>query len=416
MVYLGKTCEPDGFVPLRDGDRAASLRFRLGGEPNETPVIDRCLELAVETRNVATRDGGIVLAEFAAWQRRTKEPWVRMFVREELSFMRLPLLARAVAALLLKVCDERGVIDATADELAVWMGRGGKTRGERCNDRRVIRRAIAVLLEDGYLEVSDGALVIRNFVAAQNPAAPPQERHHRHAVAASPEPRRIADESPEDHQGGAVAASPEPRRIADESPEEHQWGSVAASPEPRRIADDGANARNHSDDAAASTVCTSSIQSTQSADPGRQSGEVFKLVSPTADDLAPKGKAKARGKAKAAPAVVPDAIPEAGTVAHNLYTAIVTDPKLRPIVRNPGEFSLKLVQAYGHIPAHRLVAQVHSAGLFLVTSPHYTDGNAFLRNQFTRLAETFAREPRPAEGPAATQRSSGPAGRAVAAG
>jgi hypothetical protein len=93
------------------------------------------------------------------------ETWRRLYVREEGSFAALSYSAKALAAMLLKHCDDRGRIYARAGEpiLDGLCARLGANRGER----RTIRKAFGHLLKDGYLvEAGPGCLRIRNFTRA----------------------------------------------------------------------------------------------------------------------------------------------------------------------------------------------------------------------------------------------------------
>lgn len=93
------------------------------------------------------------------------ETWRKLYVREEGSFAALSYSARAAAAMLLKLCDERGRIYARRGEELVEgiCCRLGADRGER----RKLKQAIADLVADGYLAQGDGWLRIKNFHHAQ---------------------------------------------------------------------------------------------------------------------------------------------------------------------------------------------------------------------------------------------------------
>jgi hypothetical protein len=93
------------------------------------------------------------------------ETWRKLYVREEGSFAALSYSARAAAAMLLKLCDDRGRIYPRRGEGVVESVcfRLGADRGER----RMVRKAIAELVADGYLAQGEGWLRIRNFHLAQ---------------------------------------------------------------------------------------------------------------------------------------------------------------------------------------------------------------------------------------------------------
>jgi hypothetical protein len=92
------------------------------------------------------------------------EKWVKLYVREEGSFSQLPLYVRAIAGELLKICDEAGRIALRGKE--PWAAIAFQL-GSDASDRRLLRKHIPQLLEDGYLELAGGDLVIRNFTVAQ---------------------------------------------------------------------------------------------------------------------------------------------------------------------------------------------------------------------------------------------------------
>ena len=86
--------------------------------------------------------------------------WVKLWRSESSSFSQLPLVARGIAAELLKICDRDGRIFVGAkkpwDAVAFALG------ADR-NDRRALRSAIPLLLSDGYL-VGEGEWIrVRNF-------------------------------------------------------------------------------------------------------------------------------------------------------------------------------------------------------------------------------------------------------------
>lgn len=86
-------------------------------------------------------------------------------MREEGSFASLPLLVRALGALLIKICDDTGIIHtggrAPAEAIAFQLG------ADR-NDRHTLPRLLDALLADQYLVMeSNGDIRVRNFRTAQ---------------------------------------------------------------------------------------------------------------------------------------------------------------------------------------------------------------------------------------------------------
>lgn len=93
------------------------------------------------------------------------ETWRKLYIREEGSFAALSYSARAAAAMLLKLCDDRGRIYSRGreDVVEAVCFRLAATRGER----RMLRQAIADLVADGYLAIGEGWIKVRNFYSAQ---------------------------------------------------------------------------------------------------------------------------------------------------------------------------------------------------------------------------------------------------------
>ncbi len=159
------------------------------------------------------------------------EGWRKLYVREEGTFAQLPLYARALAAELLKIIDSAGRIDCNGKEpwrAIAW--RLGATRG----DRRMLKRDLDLLLEDGYLvrDPQTGDLIVRNFLLA-----------HPHLVVEEAEGvDRVATE---DGQEGAEiydlpvhrAAARGHRELGDVVPLHHGQGEFALVPPPPVVTD-----------------------------------------------------------------------------------------------------------------------------------------------------------------------------------
>jgi hypothetical protein len=92
------------------------------------------------------------------------ETWRKLYVREEGTFAQLPLFTRGLAAELLKICDDSGVIALGGKPLVnVIAFRLGATTG----DRRLLPSAVAALFQDGYLIPGPDCVRMKNFVPAQ---------------------------------------------------------------------------------------------------------------------------------------------------------------------------------------------------------------------------------------------------------
>lgn len=101
----------------------------------------------------------------------------------------------------------------------------------------------------------------------------------------------------------------------------------------------------------------------------------------------------AKGKrAKAAPE--PDTIPLPGTLARQVFDAIVCDRVLAPITVNPGDAAMRWTNP-GAFPGVDVLAVVLRAAEYAATVPgKYGDGRRFLRNQLQAKADEVARMPK----------------------
>jgi hypothetical protein len=94
-----------------------------------------------------------------------REKWRKLYVREEGTFAQLPLFARALAAEILKLVDDAGVIEIgggrTFEEVVAW--RLGATRG----DRRLLSQMLPLLFADRYITQVENRVQVVNFGAAQ---------------------------------------------------------------------------------------------------------------------------------------------------------------------------------------------------------------------------------------------------------
>lgn len=94
-----------------------------------------------------------------------------MYRREEGSFAQLPLVTRAIAAEILKLTNDDGVI--SVGDRAPWEAvcfALGATRG----DRRVVKRAMEELLSDGYVIHDGQTLTVPNFPRFQGATTEPR--------------------------------------------------------------------------------------------------------------------------------------------------------------------------------------------------------------------------------------------------
>lgn len=108
------------------------------------------------------------------------KPWLRLYRREEGTFAQLPLYVRALAGEILKLTDDDGVIrigrKAPWEAIAFALG---ATTGER----RMLRRDVAILLEDGFLVHEGETLRAPNFPRFQrDDASAKPERDEREST------------------------------------------------------------------------------------------------------------------------------------------------------------------------------------------------------------------------------------------
>lgn len=98
------------------------------------------------------------MGKFDHWQ------WRKLFTREQGTFALLPLYVRALGAELLKFCDDDGRIPLGG--MAPWAA-VARVAGATASDRRLLKKHIKMLLDDGYLVLESDHLVIRNMPVAQ---------------------------------------------------------------------------------------------------------------------------------------------------------------------------------------------------------------------------------------------------------
>lgn len=98
-----------------------------------------------------------------------RKPWVRLYREEKGKFRMLPLFARALAKQLLIIAGDDGVIElgGLAAEDAIARQLGADT-----SDRRLLRKYVPMLLEEGYLVHRGDVLIIRKLVERQMDRAP----------------------------------------------------------------------------------------------------------------------------------------------------------------------------------------------------------------------------------------------------
>lgn len=98
-----------------------------------------------------------------------RKPWVRLYRDENGTFAMLPLFARALAKQLLLIADDDGLIELGGRDPVDAIAR---QLGADTSDRRLLKKYIPMLLEDGYLVAQGGDLVIRKLVERQTNTKP----------------------------------------------------------------------------------------------------------------------------------------------------------------------------------------------------------------------------------------------------
>lgn len=91
------------------------------------------------------------------------KPWRKLWRDETPRFMRLPFLTRAIAAELLKMADDSGVLCDAED----WIRTVERYLAVDPNQRRTVRAALAQLMEHGYLADWDEKIVITGWAKWQ---------------------------------------------------------------------------------------------------------------------------------------------------------------------------------------------------------------------------------------------------------
>jgi uncharacterized phage protein (TIGR02220 family) len=140
------------------------------------------------------------------------ETWRKLYVRETGSFAALSFYARCLARELLAMVDDEGLIHlkgrAPADAIAF---QGGAATG----DRRMLRRHVQELLEDGYIVHVGDTLAMPNFIPAQQGVDRVPDR--------SPKP------TPVEHEPGSNEDRTEHEPSTNRDRTEHEPGSKSDS-------------------------------------------------------------------------------------------------------------------------------------------------------------------------------------------
>jgi hypothetical protein len=156
------------------------------------------------------------------WKR---EPWRKLYVREEGDFAALPFLARCLASWLIKAVDDRGLIALGGRDPATAISRMG---GAEMGDRRVVRKLVELLLAEGYLVVEGDSLRIRNFRPAQMRYDRVRGEHELGSERSSTEHEPSASDARTDHEPSVNRAPTEREPCTkSESPDRNRSNQAA---------------------------------------------------------------------------------------------------------------------------------------------------------------------------------------------
>lgn len=186
-----------------------------------------------------------------------RKPWVRLYREEKGKFRMLPLFARALAKELLIIAGDDGVI-----ELGGLLAEDAIARqlGADTSDRRLLRKYVPMLLEEGYLVHRGDVLIIRKLVERQMDRAPKapdatssrartgnelstsgERVEHEHSASGE----RVVNESATNHERTENEKPPNileslntvPRAIREEKSrsEERRGDGAGPPPQPRKV-------------------------------------------------------------------------------------------------------------------------------------------------------------------------------------
>ncbi len=160
-------------------------------------------------------------------------PWRKLFCRESGSFASLSIYVRALAAWLLKICDDEGRIFVGEGEVD-YGNALGRVYGGTQSDRRLMRRDIPELIRDGYLVREGCYLVIRNLTAAQGRPTP-----------AEPKPGAGGGSRPGSNgrPPAPVEIGSSPSRVGNESAMSRQRVGDESATSRQRVGDESATSR-----------------------------------------------------------------------------------------------------------------------------------------------------------------------------
>ena len=152
------------------------------------------------------------------------ERWVKLYTRETLDWLAMPWEARALFHELLKTVDRAGMLALGKSghmglALAVHM------------PPAVVETALAALVSDGCVEANGPALVLRNFIEAQEARSTPAAKKRAERERARARARGITDDVTPSHPESPEVASTSPsRRDVEEKREEQDQHPLSAVP------------------------------------------------------------------------------------------------------------------------------------------------------------------------------------------
>ncbi|WP_437591516.1 hypothetical protein [Sorangium sp. So ce1000] len=313
-------------------------------------------------------------SKFDHWQ------WRKLYIREEGAFAQLPLFARALAAELLKFCDDEGRIFTGQRE--PWEA-VARVAGAEMGERRMLRKYMEQLLADGYLERHEDHIVIKNLRRAQS-----KKVHDPSASGARPEHEPSASGARVVHESVVSGARVvhEPSARSDVSPGNDSEQPLTGA---RALLD-----LRRSEERRSEMDLVGSPDGEPDPPPAGSAGASGFLTHPEPPQPT-KPRAPRRRKTSE-----PDLDPASlSPTARAVLEAILADRSLQPICTNPAQLAHDLADAG---PGVDVVLCVKSAGAWMRANPARKkhDGNPFLLNWVRREQQERGGRSPPRPGPA----------------
>ncbi len=409
VVYLAKQCKrrhdgasSDRFQIRSGGDVASAIVSRFGGNHHDVPVVKRLLDEAIKEGAIvieqADNEREVRIVDFMGWQEDFDQRLRRFYASEKGGYAKLSFTTRMIGTYCAKSCDDNGRFPGASDASDVMshlmhVG-GGVTKGKADSDRRLVKKAIENLIDEGFLAARGNYVYVKNFLQAQ-PQLRGQPDSTRTAEATAQSARVEADATAADdqHYADAVTASPQHSTAPAAAPPRTDTDVISESCPTQASAVDASTARNHDEFSGSlppslpvPQVPPSRLVSTVADAATRTECTTFALTAP--DPVAKKPRSKK--------AAFVDPVPNVGAPARMIYDAIVCDDVLRPITAGPGDLAHRFLRDFTELEEREIARLVRDAGSWLVEKPQKSDGRAFLRNWIKREVADRESRPKPA--------------------